>query len=320
LRNFAKLYIEQIKNSKEINCVCEKIKNKVNEDCISINEIAIKNGEKIFLDPKISIFTKENFEIVFRSSLFIFSEKTITINRYQILKCIKKKESRIKIDPQIIKSKINNINSKFKVIRDIGCFDLISKIDEGTFGIVFRTKDRSSGYSFALKKVKLIDKNFICGLPVNSIREINIMSLQKQINIVGLIEVLVGNTMNNVYIVLEFMEHDLKIIMEKMMKKSFAVNETKNIMIQLFMSVGYLHTNWIIHRDIKSSNILYNNCGEVRLCDFGLSKYKFFNNQIKTPIVVTPFYRAPELFLGENKYSTEVDLWSCGCIMGELIV
>lgn len=91
-------------------------------------------------------------------------------------------------------------------------------------------------------------------------------------------------------------------------------------MIQLLRGVAHLHSKSIIHRDIKPSNILYNNCGEVKLCDFGLSRYSINNHERKTPIVVTPFYRAPELFLGKDNYSSEIDLWSCGCILGELFI
>jgi cell division cycle 2-like protein len=127
-----------------------------------------------------------------------------------------------------------------------------------------------------------------------------------------------GSLIDKVYIALELMDHDLKSFMENNGQKYFTVGEVKNIMIQLLSGILYLHDNHVLHRDIKTSNILYNNNGEIKLCDFGISRHFCKSNRCYTPIVVTPYYRSPELFLGEDKYSTEVDLWSIGCIMGEL--
>jgi cell division cycle 2-like protein len=77
----------------------------------------------------------------------------------------------------------------------------------------------------------------------------------------------------------------------------------------------YLHENWIIHRDIKTSNLLLNNQGMLKLADFGLAREYTQPSKPMTPVVVTLWYRAPELLLGEKKYGPAIDMWAVGCVM-----
>lgn len=90
-------------------------------------------------------------------------------------------------------------------------------------------------------------------------------------------------------------------------------------MIQLLKAIAHLHDNWIVHRDLKTSNLLLSNNGVLKVGDFGLARE--FGSPLKpyTPVVVTLWYRAPELLLGQKEYSTHIDVWSCGCIFGELL-
>lgn len=90
-------------------------------------------------------------------------------------------------------------------------------------------------------------------------------------------------------------------------------------MLQLLNGLSHLHDNWILHRDIKTSNLLLNHRGRLRIGDFGLARE--YGSPLKryTGLVVTLWYRAPELLLGAEKYSTPVDLWSAGCVFSELL-
>lgn len=82
----------------------------------------------------------------------------------------------------------------------------------------------------------------------------------------------------------------------------------------------YLHSKSYIHRDLKTSNLLYSNKGYLKICDFGLARKLFSQTKSYTPTVVTLWYRAPEILLGCDKYSSAIDMWSVGCIFAELLL
>lgn len=90
-------------------------------------------------------------------------------------------------------------------------------------------------------------------------------------------------------------------------------------MQQLLSATAYLHTNAILHRDLKTSNLLLNNRGVLKVADFGMARYVGDPSPKLTQLVVTLWYRSPELLLGAKTYSSAVDIWSVGCIFGELI-
>lgn len=117
---------------------------------------------------------------------------------------------------------------------------------------------------------------------------------------------------------MDFIEHDLKTLQEDMLEP-FLPSEIKTLLLQLTSAVEYLHSNWIMHRDLKTSNLLMNNRGQMKVADFGMARYYGDPPPKLTQLVVTLWYRAPELLLGAEKYGPEVDLWSIGCIFGELL-
>ena len=200
--------------------------------------------------------------------------------------------------------------------RSVDEFEKLNKIDEGTYGVVFRARDKKTGELVALKKVKMEKERG--GFPMTSLREINVLLSFHHPSIVDVKEVVVGNSLDNIFMVMEYMEHDLKGLMESM-KQPFSQSEVKCLMLQLFDGCKYLHDNWVLHRDLKTSNLLLNNRGELKICDFGLARQ--YGDPLKeyTHEVVTLWYRAPELLLGARKYSTPIDMWSLGCIMAEFL-
>lgn len=199
--------------------------------------------------------------------------------------------------------------------RSVCEFEMIKKINEGTYGVVYKARDKKTGEIVALKKVKMN----ICGdgFPLSSLREINILLSFNHQSIVDVKEVVVDDY-DGTFMVMEHMEYDLKGLM-KVKKQPFSIGEIKSLMEQLLEGVKYLHDNWVIHRDLKTSNILLNNEGQLKICDFGLSRQYGSPMKPYTPVVVTLWYRAPELLLGAKEYSTAIDMWSVGCIMAELI-
>ncbi|XP_030440184.2 cyclin-dependent kinase G-2 [Syzygium oleosum] len=201
--------------------------------------------------------------------------------------------------------------------RSVFEYERLNKINEGTYGVVYRARDKKTGEIVALKKVKMNKQDSDGGFPLTSLREINILLSLNHPSVVGVKEVVMGDA-DSIFMVMEYMEHDLKGLMETR-KRPFSTSEVKCLMLQLLEGVKYLHDNWVLHRDFKTSNLLLNNKGELKICDFGLSRQ--YGSPLKpyTPLVVTMWYRAPELLLGAKQYSTAIDMWSIGCIMAEML-
>lgn len=117
---------------------------------------------------------------------------------------------------------------------------------------------------------------------------------------------------------MDFLEHDLKTLLDDM-REPFLPSEIKTLLSQVLSGLDFLHSQWIMHRDLKTSNLLMNNRGEIKIADFGMARYYGDPPPKLTQLVVTLWYRSPELLLGAEKYGTEIDMWSIGCIFGELL-
>ncbi|XP_048499398.1 cyclin-dependent kinase G-2 isoform X1 [Beta vulgaris subsp. vulgaris] len=198
-------------------------------------------------------------------------------------------------------------------------YEILGKINEGSYGIVYKARDKKSGEIVAIKKMKMGNERE--GFPVCYLREINTLLSLNHPSIVNAREVVVDDSVegfDNVYMVMEYVEHDIKALM-KVRKQPFRQSEVKCLMLQLLEGVKYLHDNWVLHRDLKTSNLLLNNTGELKICDLGMARH--YGSPLKpyTALVVTLWYRAPELLLGAKEYSTALDMWSVGCIMAELL-
>ncbi|EXJ82403.1 CMGC/CDK protein kinase [Capronia epimyces CBS 606.96] len=195
-------------------------------------------------------------------------------------------------------------------------FELLNNIEEGSYGLVSRARTKGSGDIVALKRLKMEHTND--GFPVTGLREIQTLMACRHANVVKLLEVVMGTSLKDVYLVMEFLEHDLKTLLEDM-AEPFLPSETKTLMLQIVSATEYLHSTWIMHRDLKTSNLLLNNRGEIRLADFGMARYTGNPRPKLTQLVVTLWYRAPELLLGAEEYGFEIDVWSLGCIFAELL-
>ncbi|KAH9064057.1 Pkinase-domain-containing protein [Lactarius vividus] len=203
--------------------------------------------------------------------------------------------------------------------RSVYSYERLNSIEEGSYGVVFRAREKQTGDIVALKKLKLDEEKH--GFPITALREINALMSCRHDNVVGIREVVVGETLTQVFIVMDFIEHDLKTLLT-LMPSPFLQSEIKTLMLQLLSAVSHCHSNWILHRDLKTSNLLMNNRGTIKVADFGLARR--YGDPVgvggMTQLVVTLWYRAPEILLGVKTYSTAVDMWSVGCIFAELML
>ncbi|KAJ1422355.1 kinase-like domain-containing protein [Ochromonadaceae sp. CCMP2298] len=241
-------------------------------------------------------------------------------------------------------------------VGSLACFSSLDQVGEGTYGYVYRGTDKRNGNVVALKRLLFHREN--AGFPLSAVREIKFLKSLQHKNIILLKDVVSSkgcehiekclrtdtnrteergekpdatessdHTRNalrewgNLYLVFEYVEHDLGGLIDA--KYSFSTREVKCIARQLLDVLDYLSEKKILHRDIKSSNILLTNRHQVKLADFGLARSILSSDgrelrQDLTNNVVTMWYKPPELLLGATRYNYAVDLWSTACVLAEL--
>ncbi|KAF8138728.1 Pkinase-domain-containing protein [Boletus edulis] len=193
-------------------------------------------------------------------------------------------------------------------------YAIVSQVGEGTFGKVYKARNTITNVHVALKRIRMEAERD--GFPVTAMREIKLLQSLRHQNIVRLYEMMVSN--GSVFMVFEYMDHDLTGVLSQT-QFSFSEANLKSLCKQMLAGLAYLHHKGVIHRDVKGSNILINNRGELKLADFGLARFYQKRRRIDyTNRVITLWYRPPELLFGATVYGPEVDMWSAGCIMLEL--
>ncbi|XP_035890044.1 cyclin-dependent kinase 3 isoform X2 [Phyllostomus discolor] len=225
-------------------------------------------------------------------------------------------------------------------------FQKVEKIGEGTYGVVYKAKNKETGQLVALKKIRLDLETE--GVPSTAIREISLLKELKHPNIVRLLDVV--HNEKKLYLVFEFLNQDLKKFMDSTPVSELPLHLVKSYLFQLLQGVSFCHSHRVIHRDLKPQNLLINELGAIKLADFGLARafgvpLRTYTHEVprdpgerrpaeaespvslaapsdavsSSPQVVTLWYRAPEILLGSKFYSTAVDIWSIGCIFAEMM-
>lgn len=192
-------------------------------------------------------------------------------------------------------------------------YQKLEKVGEGTYGIVYKAKDRLTGEIVALKKIRLEAEDE--GIPGTAIREISLLKELQHPNIVRLYDVV--HTEKKLTLVFEFLDLDLKKYLDGC-EGGLEIRILKSFLYQLCRGIAYCHHHRVLHRDLKPQNLLINREGELKLADFGLARAFGIPVRSYTHEVVTLWYRAPDVLMGSRKYSTPVDVWSIGCIFAEM--
>mmetsp|Transcript_47212 Transcript_47212/g.112482 ORF Transcript_47212/g.112482 Transcript_47212/m.112482 type:complete len:356 (+) Transcript_47212:159-1226(+) len=200
-------------------------------------------------------------------------------------------------------------------------YEIVSKLGKGAYGIVWKAIDKKTREVVALKKVFDAFQNATDAQ--RTFREIMFLQeLNDHENIVKLWNVLKADNDRDIYLVFEFMDTDLHAVIRANILEEV---HKQYIMYQLLKALKYMHSSGMLHRDMKPSNMLLNSDCLVKVCDFGLARSiaSLSNSSISNPVltdyVATRWYRAPEILLGSTKYTKGVDIWSVGCILGEML-
>ncbi|CRG95819.1 mitogen-activated protein kinase 1, putative [Plasmodium gallinaceum] len=199
-------------------------------------------------------------------------------------------------------------------------YEIIKKIGKGAYGIVFKAKCKKNNKIVAVKKIFDAFQNSTDAQ--RTFREIMFLyQLNGHDNIIKLMDVMKAKNDNDIYLVFDYMETDLHEVIKADLLEEI---HKKYIIYQLLRALKYIHSGLLLHRDIKPSNILLNSECHIKVADFGLARSISTEvNENKIPVltdyVATRWYRAPEILLGSTNYTEGVDMWSLGCIMGELL-
>jgi len=191
-------------------------------------------------------------------------------------------------------------------------------IGNGSFGVVYQAKLSENGELVAIKKV-LQDKRF-------KNRELQIMRRLEHQNIVKLKYFFYssGEKKDEVFLnlVLEYVPETVYRVARHYSKSKQTIPHLyiKLYMYQLFRSLAYIHSQGVCHRDIKPQNLLLDpETGILKLCDFGSAKV-LVRGEPNVSYICSRYYRAPELIFGATDYTCQIDVWSAGCVLAELLL
>ncbi|KAI9799741.1 MAG: cyclin-dependent protein kinase [Piccolia ochrophora] len=222
------------------------------------------------------------------------------------------------------KMSANGYTSKVRVADK---YKVVGFISSGTYGRVYKAIARQGQQGeFAIKKFKPDKEGEVIqytGISQSACREMALCSELSHQNVIHLVEIILEDKC--IFMVFEYAEHDLLQIIHhhtQAPRHPIHAKIIRSILFQLLNGILYLHSNWVLHRDLKPANIMVTSGGEVKIGDLGLARlfYKPLHSLYSgDKVVVTIWYRAPELLLGSKHYTPAVDMWAVGCIFAELL-
>ena len=192
-------------------------------------------------------------------------------------------------------------------------YQKLDKVGEGTYGVVYKCQNKETKKYVALKKIRLENEDE--GMPSTAIREISILKQLNHPNIVNLLDLIHGE--KKLYLVFEYLNHDLKKYLN-LNNGPLEPQIVKSYLYQILHAIKYCQSKRILHIDLKPQNLLIDKNGIIKVGDFGLARAFGIPIKTLTHEILTLWYRAPEILLGQKEYSTPIDIWSIGLIFYEM--
>ncbi|KAM9761490.1 cyclin-dependent kinase-like 5 isoform 2-T4 [Menidia menidia] len=192
-------------------------------------------------------------------------------------------------------------------------FEVLGIVGEGAYGVVLKCRHKETNEIVAIKKFKDSEENE--EVKETTLRELKMLRTLKQENIVELKEAF--RRRGKLYLVFEYVEKNMLELLEEL-PTGVPTDKARSYIFQLIKAIHWCHKHDIVHRDIKPENLLISSDDVLKLCDFGFARNLSEGTDANyTEYVATRWYRSPELLLGAP-YGKAVDMWSVGCILGEL--
>jgi cyclin-dependent kinase 1 len=189
-----------------------------------------------------------------------------------------------------------------------------SNLGEGTYGVVYKARDRNTNEIVALKRIRLEVEDE--GIPSTALREISLLRELTHRNIVELKDCIQED--GRLYLVFEFLDKDLKKYMESC-QGMLSPALVKSYLFQMCRGLAFCHARGVMHRDLKPQNLLVTRDGILKIADFGLARAFCPPIRPLTHEVVTLWYRPPEILMGSQSYAPPVDVWAIGTIFTEMV-
>ncbi|XP_032919527.1 cyclin-dependent kinase-like 1 isoform X2 [Catharus ustulatus] len=193
-------------------------------------------------------------------------------------------------------------------------YEKLGKVGEGSYGVVFKCRNKDTGQIVAIKKFLESEEDPV--IRKIALREIRMLKQLKHPNLVKLLEVF--RRKRRLHLVFEYCEHT---VLHELDRHPRGVPEylVKSITWQTLQAVNFCHKHNCIHRDVKPENILITKHSVIKLCDFGFARILTGPSDYYTDYVATRWYRSPELLVGDTHYGPPVDVWAIGCVFAELL-
>lgn len=200
-------------------------------------------------------------------------------------------------------------------------YERLGKIGEGTSGIVYKARDRRTGETVAIKRLRAGAGNGEGDAFDRTFRR-EVRCLEACRGHPCIVELRAAHRdPAGAFLVMEYAGQSLPEVMRARAERALPEPDARRVMRRLLEGAAAMHARGLLHRDLKPDNVLLDGRGGVKICDLGLSRAAAAAapGAPHTPGLATLWYRAPEMILGSGDYDAGVDTWALGCIMAELL-